>query len=333
MPGTLSPHLQGWEVKEIMNKKEHFIGIDVSKHQLDIAAYSDKECWSVANTPEGIAVLLDRLKTNPPDLIVAEATGGLETLLASTLYSGGLPIVVVNPRQVRDFAKATGKLAKTDIIDSRVLAHFAKAIRPEVRPRKDAEAQELTALVNRRRQLIDMIQAEKRRLLQALKPVRKEVKAHIQWLEKRLKNIDGELSKKIKETPAWREKDNIIQSIPGAGPVLSSSLLAGLPELGNLDRKQIAALMGVAPFNRDSGLFRGRRCIWGGRAHVRKVLYMATLVAIRHNPIIGNFNQRLRDKGKKPKVAIIACMRKLLTILNTMVKNNTLWNENLQLST
>ncbi|MFQ5451429.1 MAG: IS110 family transposase [Nitrospinaceae bacterium] len=316
-----------------MNTTEHFIGIDVSKQQLDIAAYPGKECWSVANTPKGITALLDRLNTHLPDLIVAEATGGWEIPLASTLYSAGLRIVVVNPRQVRDFAKATGKLAKTDRIDAGVLAQFAACVRPGIRPRKNTETQELTALVNRRRQLIDMIQAEKTRLTQALKPVRKEVKAHVKWLEKRLKSIDGELSRKIKETPAWREKDNIIQSIPGAGPVLSSSLLAGLPELGNLNRKQIAALIGVAPFNRDSGLFRGRRAIWGGRAHVRSVLYMATLVAIQHNPIIGNFNQRLRDKGKKPKVAITACMRKLLTILNTMIKTNTLWNENLHFST
>lgn len=315
------------------NSSERFIGIDVSKNLLDLADSLTQETWQVANEEAGITGLVDCLTPLKPTLIVLEATGGLEIPLASALYANRLPVVVVNPRQVRDFAKATGKLAKTDALDARVLAHFAAAIRPEVRKIKDDETQELAALVTRRRQLIGMLATEKTRLRQAPKWIRKDIKEHIQSLQKRLSKIDRELSKTIKNSSVWRENDQIIQSIPGAGPVLSISLLAGVPELGVLSRRQIAALVGVAPLNRDSGQFRGRRCIWGGRANVRAALYMAAVSAMRHNPVIRTLYERLIEKGKPFKVAITACMRKLLTILNTMIKNQTLWNPKYQLQT
>ncbi len=315
------------------NSSERFIGIDVSKNLLDLADSLTQETWQAANEESGITGLVEHLTSLNPTLIVLEATGGLEIPLASALYANRLPVVVVNPRQVRDFAKATGKLAKTDVIDSRVLAHFAKAVRPEVRKVKDEESLELSALVTRRRQLIEMLTKEKTRLKQAPKWIRKDIKDHIQSLKKRLSKIDRELSKTIKNSSAWRENDQIIQSLPGAGPVLSISLLAGIPELGVLSRRQIAALVGVAPLNRDSGQFRGRRCIWGGRANVRAVLYMAAVSAMRHNPVIRAFYERLVEKGKPFKVAITACMRKLLTMLNTMIKNRTLWNPKYQLQT
>ncbi len=313
-----------------MNQKssERFIGIDISKDRLDIADSITRETWQAANDESGIKGLVERLTPLNPVLIVMEATGGLEILLASALVAGRLPVAVVNPRQVRDFAKATGKLAKTDAIDARVLTHFAGAVRPEVRKVKDEEALELSALVTRRRQLVGMLATEKTRLQQAPKWIRKDIKDHIQSLKKRLSKIDRELSKTIKNSSVWRENDQIIQSIPGAGPVLSVSVLAGVPELGTLNRRQIAALVGVAPLNRDSGKFCGRRCIWGGRANVRAALYMAAVSAMRHNPVIRAFYNRLIEKGKVFKVAITACMRKLLTILNTMIKNRTSWNEN-----
>ena len=226
----------------------------------------------------------------------------------SALAAAGLPVVVVNPRQVRDFAKSKGILAKTDKIDARVLTLFGEAVKPEVRPLKDKQLQQLDALVSRRRQLVDMLTAEKNRLTQARK-----------------NEIDSDLNKLIKDTPIWREKDTVLQSAPGVGPVLSSSMIAKLPELGTLNRKKIAALVGVAPFNRDSGKWRGRRAIWGGRADVRAVLYMATLASIRWNPSISTFYSRLVGAGKEHKVAMTACMRKLLTILNAMVKNETPW--------
>ncbi len=316
-----------------MNQKPHFIGIDISKLHLDVADSMTQETWQTANNEEGIAGLVESLSALNPPLIVLEATGGLEIPLASALVAGRLPVAVVNPRQVRDFAKATGKLAKTDVIDSLVLAHFAKAIRPEVRKIKDEESLELSALVTRRRQLIEMLTKEKTRLKQAPKWICKDIKEHIESLKKRLRKIDGDLSRTIKNSSAWREHDQIIQSVPGAGPVLAVNLLAGVPELGVLNQKQIAALIGLAPLNRDSGKFRGRRCIWGGRANVRAALYMAAVTAMQHNPVIRTFYTRLIEKGKPFKVAITACMRKLLTIINTMIKTKTLWNENLIAST
>ena len=313
-----------------MNQKssECFIGVDISKNNLDVADFFTQETWQAANNESGITDLIERLTPLNPTLIVLEATGGLEIPLASALVTSQLPVAVVNPRQVRDFAKATGKLAKTDAIDARVLAHFASAVRPEVRKVKDQDSLELSALVTRRRQLIEMLSKEKTRLSQAPKWIRKDIKDHIKSLKKRLAKIDRELSRTVKNSSVWRENDQIIQSIPGAGPVLSVSLLAGVPELGTLNRRQIAALVGVAPLNRDSGKFLGRRCIWGGRASVRAALYMAAVSAMRCNPVIRVFYNRLIEKGKVFKVAITACMRKLLIILNTMIKKRTLWNEN-----
>lgn len=307
---------------------ELFIGIDICKDQLDIADDSNSMTWSVANDDTGIASLVDRLKQLKPVLIVMEATGGLETLSYSALTTAGLPAVVINPRQVRDFARAIGKLAKTDMIDAHVSARFGAAVKPQLRPMKDDQTQELTALVTRRRQLIGMLTAEKTRLKQAAKWIRKDIKAHMESLEKHLKKIEGDISKLIKKTPGWKEKDSLIQSVPGVGDVLSMNLLSGLAELGKLSRRQIASLVGVAPLNRDSGKFRGRRMIWGGRAQVRAALYMAALSASRYNPVIKPFYQRLILDGKKPKVALTACMRKLMVILNTMIKNQTAWNPN-----
>ena len=260
-----------------------------------------------------------------PTLIVLEATGGYEAVLAAQLAAAGLPVVVMNPRQVRDFAKACGKLAKTDRIDARLLALYAKAMRPDVRPLKDEQSRELDALFIRRRQIVDMLTMEKNRLGLAATRVRKGLKAHIVWLEKRLEEVDGELQALIEESPVWRAKDEILQSAKGIGPVASVALLSQLPELGRLDRKKISALAGIAPLNNDSGTFKGRRSIWGGRSAVRPPLYMATLAAIRCNPVIKAFHARLKAAGKKPKVAIVACMRKLLTILNAMIKSMTPW--------
>jgi transposase len=311
-----------------MRTQELFIGIDVCKDRLDIANDSNSETWSETNDDSGISSLIDRLRSLKPSLVVMEATGGLEILLYSALVAAGFAAVVVNPRQVRDFAKALGKLAKTDAIDAWVLARFGASIRPEVRPAKDEQTRELVALVTRRRQLLSMRTAEKTRLKQAAKWTRKDIKSLIKVLDTRLIKLEKEISEHVQNTPGWREKDQIITSVPGAGPNLSSHLLACLPELGRLNRHQIAALVGVAPLNRDSGKFRGSRIVWGGRAQVRSALYMATLSASQCNPGIKLFYQRLIKKGKKPKVALTACMRKLLTILNPMVKNNTVWNIN-----
>ena len=307
-----------------------FVGIDVSKKRLDVAVRPEGRRWEVGNDEKSIRLLVSSLKDLPPELIIAEATGGLEIPLVSALAEAGLPIVVANPRQVRDFAKAVGQLAKTDKIDAGVLAHFGEALRPEVRPIKSRQVKELSALVSRRRQLVDMLTMEKNRLASAPKEVRRDITAHIAWLQKRLKDVDGKLSQTVKSCPAWREKDEIMRSVPGVGPVFSTSLLANVPELGKLNRRQIAALIGVAPLNRDSGQHSGTRIVWGGRANVRSVLYMATVAAMRSNPVIKSFYQRLIGAGKKFKVAITACMRKLLTILNAMVKSGTMWQLKLE---
>ena len=260
-----------------------------------------------------------------PRLIVLEATGGLEKAAVCVLAVQGLPVVVVNPRQVRDFARSKGILAKTDKIDAGVIAQFAEAIRPEVRPLKTEEAQKLDALLSRRRQILQMLTAEKNRLQSAPVWVRKDIQKHIRWLQKNLDPLNQDLDRMVKESPIWRVKDEILQSAKGVGPVLSVTLISQLPELGTLKGKKIAALVGVAPLNRDSGKFRGRRSIWGGRAEVRSVLLMATRIAIRFNPVIRAFFERLQKAGKVRKVAETACMRKLLTILNAMLKNNTCW--------
>lgn len=302
-----------------------YVGIDVAKAHLDIAVRPQGTRFTAAHDETGLTQVVDRLRTLAPTLVVLEATGGLEIPLVGTLATAGVPVVVVNPRQVRDFAKATGQLAKTDALDAEVLAQFAEAIRPAVRPLPDAATQELRALVARRRQLIEMLTAEKNRLGTAPGRVRADIKAHVAWLERRLAQSDDALASAIQASAVWRAKDNLLQSIPGVGPVLATTLLANLPELGTLGRKQIAALVGVAPRNRDSGILRGRRMVGGGRASVRAVLYMGTLAAVRHNPVLKVFYQRLRTAGKAPKLALTACMRKFLTILNAMLKHQTPW--------
>lgn len=308
-----------------MDKSAVNIGIDVSKDRLDLAVRPSGLRWTSANGMEQFPALVEQIRALTPTLILVEATGGLEVPVVTSLAEAGLPIVVVNPRQVRDFAKAIGRLAKTDAIDADVLAHFAEAVRPPVRVLKDQQAQELSALLARRRQLVEMRTMEKNRLCRASRAVRADVEETIAWLEKRLKELDRRLSETIKGTPLWREKDDLLQSVPGVGPVLSLSLLAGLPELGRLNGREIAALVGVAPLNRDSGGFSGRRMIWGGRAAVRSALYMGTISAIRFNPLIKIFYQRLISVGKKFKVAVTACMHKLINILNAMMKSGTSW--------
>lgn len=301
------------------------VGIDVSKARLDAYVHPTAELLAMDNRPEGHQELLGRLRELKPSLIVLEATGGYEAPITAVLASAGLPVVVVNPRQVRDFAKATGKLAKTDAIDAAIIAHFGEAVKPEVRPIADPAAKKLDALVARRRQLVDMLTAERHRTLQAEDAVKRSLYEHIEWLEKRLGKMDDELLATVRESPVWREKDDLLQSVPGVGKAVSVTLLAELPELGRLNRRQIAALAGVAPFNRDSGTLKGTRHIRGGRKKVRSALYMAALVAMRYNPVISAFYAKLRAAGKKGKVALTACMRKLLVILNTMLKTRTTW--------
>lgn len=309
-----------------MKDKKEFVGIDVSKGSLDIAVHPGGERWRTCNNGKEVRALTKRLKGLSPEIVVLEATGGLEMAVASALAAEGLPVAVINPRQVRDFARATGRLAKTDSIDAHVLAHFAEAVKPEVRPLKGEEAQELSALVARRRQVLEMIGAEQNRLGQtASECIRKELKEHIVWLEKRLRDVDGNIDTAIRGSSVWRVKDDLLRSVPGVGKVLSSMLIAEVPELGSLNRQQVAALIGVAPLNRDSGLMKGKRSVWGGRADVRKVLYMATLSAVRCNPVIRAFYRRLKDNGKESKVALTACMRKLMVILNSMVRTGETW--------
>jgi transposase len=304
-----------------------FIGIDVSKARLDIAIRPSGESESVLNDEASIKTLVKRLGEIRPALIVLEATGGVERGVTRALASAELPVVVVNPRQVRDFAKATGQLAKTDSIDALVLARFAEAVRPALRPLPDEITLELRALIARRRQITEMMVAERNRLSGASKSVRKRIHAHIRWLEAELHRADKDLDQSIRQSPIWRENEDLLRSVPSIGPVVGRTLVAELPELGRLNRKQIAALVGIAPLNRDSGTLRGHRAIWGGRATVRAALYMAALVASRHNSVIRAFYKRLRDAGKAPKVALVACMRKLLTILNSMIKHKTRWSE------
>jgi len=310
-----------------MKSSVSFVGIDVSKARLDVAWRPEATFKSFDNNEAGFQQLIECLSNTSPSRIVLEATGGLEMPVAASLANAGLPVVIVNPRHVRNFAKATGQLAKTDALDAHLIAWYAEAVKPTIRPLKDAQTQELAALMSRRRQLVDMLTAEKNRLGSAQKCIRKDIKAHITWLEKRLKDVDNDLNNAIKQSPLWAKQAQIIQSAPGAGPVLSITLLSALPELGKLNRRQIAALVGLAPFNRDSGTMKGRRAIWGGRAEIRAVLYMSTLAAIRSNPVIKAFYQRLRAAGKEHKVAAVACMRKFLTILNVMVKNGAHWCE------
>jgi transposase len=307
-------------------KAASYVGIDVSKATLDIGIIPTGETWSIANQNDDIATLVKKLRRLKPEKIVIEPTAQLELPVTGALAAAGLQVVVVNPRQVRDFARASGILAKTDRIDAQVLAHFGQAVAPEVRPLKDKETQALTALMTRRRQLGNMLVTERNRLGTAPVPVQKDIKDHITWLEKRLKDLDDNLDSTLRNSPVWQEKDALLQSVPGVGRVLSLSILSQLPELGRLNRRQIAALVGVAPFNCDSGSYRGRRRVWGGRTHLRGILFMATLASTRYNPVIKAFYGRLRASGKPSKVALTACMRKLLVILNAILKTKTPWN-------
>jgi transposase len=303
-----------------------FVGIDVSKAELVITSRPTLTRWTAANTSAGLETLVARLQAERPTLIVLEATGGYEREPAAALAAAGLPAVVVNPRQVRAFAKATGQLAKTDRIDADVLALFAERVRPAWRPLEDEATTDLAAVLLRRRQLSDMLTAEKNRLGLARRPVRPSLKKHIAYLERELRITESELREQIEASPVWRANDDLLQSVPGVGDVTSQTLLAELPELGRLSHKQISALVGVAPMADDSGGSRGKRAIAGGRASVRKVLYMATLVAARRNLVIQRFYERLLSAGKPKKVALVACMRKLLTILNAMMRDQKPWS-------
>lgn len=303
-----------------------YVGIDVAKDQLEVAVRPTGATWTCANTDAEFALLVAQLQEAAPTLIVLEATGGYEVPVVSALATAGLPVVVVNPRQVRDFAKALGILAKTDAIDADVLALFGERIQPEIRPLPDPALEGLSALVARRRQLVEMLVAERQRRGQVRdRAVRREISQHIRWLERRLTQTTRDIGRLLETTPSWRVKDNLLRSAPGVGPNTAAVLIAELPELGQLTRRQIASLVGLAPFNCDSGTLSGARHIWGGRVGVRGAIYMATLVATRHNPAIRAFYQRLVALGKRKKVALVAAMRKFLTILNAMVKHQQSW--------
>jgi len=301
------------------------IGIDVAKATLEVWSEPDGAGWTAANDPVGIGELVGRLRGRAVARIVVEATGGYEYAVVAALSLAGHAVAVVNPRQVRDFAKAIGRLAKTDRLDAQVLAHFGAAIRPEPRALPSAAVRELDAVVTRRRQVLEMLQAERDRHPLARGKVARQIQQHIAWLERQLTGLDDELRRLIEASPVWRAKEDLLRSVPGIGPVTTATLLAALPELGTLSRHQIAALVGVAPFARDSGTLRGTRAIWGGRTSVRCVLYMATLSAVRWNRAISATYHRLLDAGKLPKVALIACERKLLVILNAIVAHGTPW--------
>jgi transposase len=309
-----------------------FAGVDVSKDRLDVClrwsepeSHHKEEVFFVAYDDNGIDALLSRLLGERTVLVIVEATGGFERTVVGALAAAELPVVVINPRQVRDFARATGTLAKTDRIDASILARFAEAVRPAPKPLPDGEIRALQAIVARRRQLLGMIAAENNRLSQAPKAVGKRIKAHIRWLEKELSRTERDLETAIESSPVLGENEALLRSVPGVGPVLASTLLAGVPELGTLTHKRVAALVGVAPLNRDSGTLRGHRSVWGGRADVRAALYMGALVAARRNPVVKEFYERLLAAGKPKKVALVACMRKLLSILNAVLKHRTPW--------
>jgi transposase len=330
LPGPPSPHLArpgACRERKLpgVNEVATFVGVDVSRDVLDVVVRPGGESWRFGNNDTGIDALLECLKPLRPTLVVLEATGGLELPLLGALAADGIPIQAVNPRQARDFAKALGRLAKTDRLDAQVLAHFAEVVRPEPRPLPDTATRELRALVGRRRQLQTMLVAEQNRLRTTPGRIRSQLQDHIRWLQRALKDLDHDLAETIRSSPVWRDQDDLLQSAPGVGPVLSSTLLAEVPELGRLNGKEIAALIGVAPLNRDSGTLRGKRTIWGGRVRVRSALYMATLAATRWNPVIRAFYERLLAGGKLKKVALTACMHKLLLILNAMVRRQRRW--------
>jgi transposase len=306
-----------------MRRIESYVGIDVSKAQLDVFVRPQGEAFSVLQDAVGLARLTERLGALGPNLVVLEATGGLQERAAAALVAGGLEVAVVNPRQVRDFARATGLLAKTDRLDAQIIARFAEAVRPEPRPLPSEERQELIDLVGRRRQLVDMRAAEKIRRSQLQPRLRLKLDEHLAWLTQAIADLDDEIGRALRRSPVWQVEDDLLRAVPGIGPVTRATLLAKLPELGRLNRREIASLAGLAPFNRDSGTFRGKKTIQGGRADVRAVLYMATVTAVRCNDTIRAFYDRLIAKGKPTKLALTACMRKLLTILNAILKANT----------
>ena len=305
--------------------KKVFVGIDVSKDWVDVAVRPAGTAWRAAQDEAGVDVLVHQLHELHPELVVLEATGGYETLLVVALGAAAIPVAVVNPRQVRDFARSQGKLAKTDRLDAAVIAHFGEVSGTVAQPLVPAAARELEALVARRRQVVQMKTAEQLRRQRALPVVQQRIDRVLAVLAQELEDLDRDLTARLRESPLWRARENLLRSVPGVGPALTFNLVAGLPELGTLTRRQIAALVGVAPLSRDSGKFRGQRTCWGGRANVRAALYMPTLVAVRHNPVLRAFYARLQEAGKPKKVALTACMRKLLTILNAMLKHHTRW--------
>ena len=311
---------------------QEFVGVDVSKDSLDMTANSTEQVLRFTNDETGISKAVTWLKKVKPAITVMEATGGLEVSIYVALQEAELPVAVMNPRQIRDFAKSLGILAKTDRIDAKVLARYAATVQPEARPLPDEEARQLNIQVTRRRQLVEMIIMESNRLKSTPdKVMKKRIQTHVDWLKMELDDLDKSISQRVRDNPIWQEKDRLLQSVPGVGPVLSSTLIAELPELGSLNRKKIATLVGVSPLTRDSGKHRGERSIWGGRCRVRRPLYMATLTAVRHNPAIGSFYNRLLEQGKTKKVALIACMHKLLIILNAMLKHNSTWSNDYSL--
>ena len=305
---------------------EHFIGIDVAKDRLDVHTRPGGEVFAVARDSNGLAMLVERLQRLAPALVALEATGGYETVVASALGAAQLPLAVVNPRQIRDFARATGKLAKTDRIDAAAIAHFAEAVRPPARPLANAEARALGELVARRRQVIEMIIAERhRRRMASQRRVIRAIERHLALLQAELSELEGDIDDAIRKSPAWQADADLLVSVPGVGKVTLRTLIAELPELGHLNRRKIAALVGVAPINRDSGTLRGRRTIAGGRPAVRTALYMAALVASRANPVIAAYYAKLRAAGKTGKQALVACMRRLVVILNAILRDRKPW--------
>jgi len=309
-----------------MTEEAVYVGVDVAKHILDLAVTNSKETKQFNNDHKGITSAVSYIAGLKPVKVILEATGKYEIPFAAELQANRLPVVIVNPRQVRDFARATGVLAKTDRIDARILALFGLQVQPEIRLLPDQKAREMSSLLARRRQLIEMHTAEHNRFIQADDSISQGIEIHIKWLEEAISAINNDLDRQIRSSPSWCEKDNLLKSVPGVGKVVSTTLLIELPELGILNRRKIAALVGVAPLNRDSGTLRGKRTVWGGRAKLRAVLYMAALVGVRRNPVIAAFYQRLLNAGKAKKVALVACMRKLLTILNAMIRSKTFWS-------
>jgi transposase len=306
--------------------KPNYVGIDVAKDSMEVTVHEGKERWAFSNDERGLTNLITKMKRLSPCLIVMEATGGYEVTIAAELQSRGFPAAVVNPRHIRDFARSVGILAKTDILDAKVIARYAATVQPTTRALPTEETKRLAGIMMRRRQIVAMRTAEKNRLHQADPAVKERIKVHITWLEQELNDLNKELKQMIESNPEWKEKSEIIQSVPGVGPNLAITILSDFPELGRLNRKQTAALSGVAPFNRDSGTMRGKRSIWGGRGVVRTAAYMSTISAIRFNPLLKPFYKRLIEAGKLRKVAMVACMRKLLCILNAMLKNHTTWD-------